>query len=337
MARLGPKDSLRFVIFNIGDNDERAVRAWLKGALPPETYASIWKVSVVQHASGRPRADLWIRREVGEGLKRTITMAFRGERRPAVRTVLKRFLHKNKLKGGFPWFWRMDFFRPWRDREVRPVQQMEPRVAYTSIATWNVNGYHNKSEIIEDMLNREKVAICALQETLVGAASRPIRPKGYTSYSSPWEVGFRGHAVIVDNRLSSYRIPHDEKWLIHVKISNWRLDGVNPVFIHVLAVYFPSGGNFRGARSGKLKALNRIVGEISKKHPTDLILALGDWNMSYSDISNRLFTTRSRLIALQTSGSNISRFPVRGSPSAIDHMLGDGRIYNCFRKPIVRR
>lgn len=78
MRNLRPEDSLRFVIFNIGDNEEVAVRAWLKGALPWEMYAAVVKVSVVKNASRFPRADLWIRREVGEGLKRTIMEAFRG-------------------------------------------------------------------------------------------------------------------------------------------------------------------------------------------------------------------------------------------------------------------
>ena len=339
MRRLRPDETLRFVIFNIADNDERAVRAWLKGALPPEMYASILKVSVVQNTSRNPRADLWIRREIGEGLKRTIMEAFRGERRPAVRTVLRRFLKEGKLQGKFPWYWRMDFFRSWRDRTGGAPKRpdLTPREPCTTIATWNVNGYHSKSALIEDMLKREKVAVCAIQETLVAASSRPIRPKGYTVYCSPWEEGFRGHALIVDNRLPCYRIPHDEKWIIHVKISNWRLDGTTPRFIHVLAVYFPSGGNFRGARSAKIRRLNAIVDEIAKKHPDDLILALGDWNMTSADISNRLASSRSRLSAMQTSGSNISRIPVRGSPSAIDHFVGDSRIYSCFRKPVVIR
>ncbi|KAI8968070.1 hypothetical protein BD414DRAFT_471503 [Trametes punicea] len=283
-------------------------------------YESILKVTVVQHVSGRPRADLWIRREIGEGLKRTITLAFRGEQRPTVRTVLKRFLPKKKRDSAFPWYWRMDYFRPWRDRMVKPrTVNAEPREVYQAIATWNVNGYHAKSELIADMLNREKVAVGALQETLVAATSSPIRIKGFVTYSSPWEEGFRGHAVVVDDRLSSYRIPHDEKWLIHVKISNWRLDGTNPQFVHVFAVYFPSGGNFRRARTAKMRRLNEMVDKVLRKHPSDMVLALGDWNMSFSDISNRLFTTRSRLIALQTSGSNISRFPVRGAPLNSEH------------------
>ncbi|KAJ8456384.1 hypothetical protein ONZ51_g12159 [Trametes cubensis] len=336
LGELRREETARFVIFNIGDDDAIAVRGWLKAAIP-DRYDQIQRVEIVTHVSGQRRADLWVRRELGDGLKRSVLAAFKDGRSPHVRKVLRTMMATCRGRSKFPWYWRIDVYRPWRDRQkskARPDTVL--REECRNILTWNVNGFHSKSEEIEDALKAEKVAICAIQETLVSASSRPIRPQGYTAYSAPWEEGFRGQVVLVDSRLPSYRIPHAEPWLVHVKISNWRC-GETIRALHILAVYLPSGGNFRGARTKKIRHVNDIAAKIFEKHPSDLIIGLGDWNMSFANLNKRLHKGASVLAGLKTCGSDLSRWPTRGRPKDLDHFIGKDGTREWFKKPKVLR
>jgi len=99
-------------------------------------------------------------------------------------------------------------------------------------------------------LIEEKVAVLALQETLVGRAHYPIQMSGYRVYQSAAEEDFRGTAVLIDEKLASYEVPHGLNWLIHVKVfgyAGWS----GPT--HVLGVYLKSGGNHRRARGTPCK------------------------------------------------------------------------------------
>jgi exonuclease III len=74
--------------------------------------------------------------------------------------------------------------------------------------TVNINGFHRKSHQLHDLLLKEKAAFCVLQETLVKDRHYPITVPGFTAYSSPAKDGFRGLAILVDNRYPSYEVPH---------------------------------------------------------------------------------------------------------------------------------
>jgi exonuclease III len=118
------------------------------------------------------------------------------------------------------------------------------------VLTLNVNGFHSKKIQIAELLENERVAVCAIQETLVSATQYPPVLAGYNSYMVPWQEGFRGMAVLVDDRLASYEIPHGKeqlkgyRFLLHVKVSG--LSALRP--IHFIGCYLPSGGSYRAER-----------------------------------------------------------------------------------------
>ncbi|RDX40590.1 DNase I-like protein, partial [Lentinus brumalis] len=332
------KTSVRFVIFNTGDADERTVWEWLQGCLTDELLGAIISIKKVTHMSGAPRMDLWTRPELGEVLKRNITESRKEDNTPNLRSVLKRCLNYWNRRSKFPWSWRVDVYRPWRDRARTPAVVDEPtRDDYTAMMTWNINGFHSKEEVVKQALFTQKVAICVLQETLVSDTSKPIRVDGYSVFCEPRRTGFRGMAVLVDNRLPAYRIPHEEPWLIHVKVSHWRHAKEAHVGIHILGVYFPSGGNYKGKRTVKLKELSKLSKELAAKNPRDLIVALGDLNMPFEGVAKRMSKYNAAIHGLETVGSRLSCFPIRGKPADLDHMLGNLPVHRWFRKPRVMR
>ncbi|KAL6308741.1 Endonuclease/exonuclease/phosphatase, partial [Sparassis latifolia] len=330
-------DTARFVIFNTGETTVPQAWRLLQGCLDKGFLDSIVSIARVTHASKRPRLDLFVRRELGDALKRNIREVYR-DVTPVMRVVLKRHLSYWDRRLKFPWDWRIDVYKPWRDRQSLPTPiTQEAREEYTSIMTWNVNGFHSKIIEIEDALRTERVAVCAIQETLVNSGAKPLIIQGYNSYTVPWEEGFRGQAVLIDNRLPSYRVPHEEPWLLHVKISHWRhASGANKV-LHIMGVYFPSGGNYRGSRRKKVQRLVQITNEIFEEKPTDIVVVLGDYNMAFDKLSRYLNNCDNIITGIHTRGSNFSRFPVRGGPSDLDHIVGSPDVYTFFRRPRVLR
>ena len=100
--------------------------------------------------------------------------------------------------------------------KLTPPQMLQKNL--TAVATWNINGFWSKSNEVKDLLVMEKVAVLALQETLVGRTHYPIQMGGYRVYQSAVEEEFRGIAMLVDKRLASYEVPHGLNWMIHVKV-----------------------------------------------------------------------------------------------------------------------
>jgi len=99
-------------------------------------------------------------------------------------------------------------WQSWRDRRkspAKPIPSQKLRINLTAIATWNINGFWSKNEEVRDLLIEEKVAVLALQETLVGRAHYPIQMSGYRVYQSAAEEDFRGTAVLIDEKLASYK------------------------------------------------------------------------------------------------------------------------------------
>ena len=341
-AALRRDETARFVLFNTGEVDKPSLWRAFNNA-SPDLARSIVRIELKTLASGGQRADLWIRKELGDALKRSVLAAAKDYKSPkfcsALRYLRLHDLPRDNPRALFPWWWRIDVYRPWRDR-VKPKATAEqvPRDVFRTIATWNVNGYHSKSDEICEMLKEQRVAVAAIQETLVGASSKPIRPKGYKVYASPWEEGFRGQVVLVDDRLSSYRIPREEPWLIHVKISNWKC-GERIIGLHILAVYLPSGGNYRGSRTRKVEYVSKVAAEILRKHPKDYIVGLGDWNTSFSRLNKRLAKARSVLTGVKTTGSCHSRWPAKknGKAKDLDHFIGSIGTHSLFKPPRVWR
>ncbi|KAJ3013646.1 hypothetical protein NUW54_g1530 [Trametes sanguinea] len=332
------RDTVRLVIFNIGDTTVPAAWEWLQGCLDEASLRAIVLIRKVTHVSNKPRFDLWVRPELGETLKRNIRNAYKGLISPTMRTVLKRHLAYWNRRSKFPWSWRIDVYKPWRDRRLAASKPaVTTRNETEAIMTWNINGLHAKMLQVRNALATQKVAICVLQETLVSAASPPIRVDGYTAFNVPWSEGFRGLTVLVDNRIPAYRVLHDEPWLIHIRVANWRHTEQTHKGMHIVGLYFPSGGNFRGERAKKLKHVAKLVDKLQRKHPEDIVMALGDLNTPFDTVNTRLNRWHSSIRGLTTTGSNLSRFPARGKASDLDHIMGNDEALRWFRPPRVLR
>jgi exonuclease III len=112
----------------------------------------------------------------------------------------------------------------------------------TNISTWNINGFWSKIKQVENFVDSEKVAILALQETLVKTSHYAMRLEGYRIFRSNAEEDFRGIATLVEESLAAYEVPHGKNWIVHVKIFGYA-DWPGPT--HIMNVYLKSGGNCR--------------------------------------------------------------------------------------------
>ena len=84
------------------------------------------------------------------------------------------------------------------------------------------------------------MAVLCLQETLVRASHYSIQLKGYRCFWSTAEEDFHRMATLVDETLAAYKVPHNENWLIHVKVFGY-MGWSGPT--HILNMYLKSGGN----------------------------------------------------------------------------------------------
>jgi hypothetical protein len=91
-------------------------------------------------------------------------------------------------------------------------------------------------------MDLEKVAILALQETLMKMSHYAMRLERYRIFHSNAEEDFRGIATLVEKSLEAYKVPHDKNWIVHVKIFGYA-DWPGPT--HVMNVYLKSEGNYR--------------------------------------------------------------------------------------------
>ncbi|KZP03398.1 DNase I-like protein, partial [Athelia psychrophila] len=341
-------DCRRLVIFNT--NSMTVAQAWneLKAILNDESFSAIKKMSRVSNGKHRPRLDLWVNDDAALSLIRVIHTMTRN-RTYKVAEVFKGSGSglKGRGRGSATSGWRVSLWQSWRDRNVEPPEEdhtpsivsnvsasKRPRCTKISFASWNVNGFRSKKIQVEDMVHREKVAVLALQETLVEQKQYPVIIDGYNTYAVPKQEGFRGQALLVDNDLSSYELPHDEsKHWIHVKVSG--LLGVQGP-VNVFAGYLPSGGAYAGERTRLFNYLLLRCENILKKEPGALILVMGDLNRRSGPVDKAL-RKRYALTRYDPTGSDFTRWPLRGKPSSLDHMLVSPRVTSHFKRPRVLR
>jgi exonuclease III len=201
-------------------------------------------------------------------------------------------------------------------RNVPPIVR---RSLPTGLATWNINGFWSKKPQIVDFLYKEKVAVLALQETLVARAHYSIRVNGYRCYSVMAEEGFRGTALLVENNYASYEVPHGLRWMTHVKVFGYAGES-GPT--HFFNVYLKSGGNFRLERRQAFTTIAKEVSDILNRKAGSRIIVMGDLNMTREEVHKAL--KRAHCTSLNVThirGSTWSRFPINGAPRDLDHIL----------------
>lgn len=332
----------RLVIFNTKRYSVPEVWSELRAVLDEALFAAIFKLQKVTHLNRHPRIDMWVLREAAASLVRVLHTMTRERDHTFVEVLKEAGFTPNTARLTVVSGWRVALWRPWRDRHAI-VSPMEPtndqsRKVNNNIATLNVNGFAKKAEQVLDFVNTENVAVLALQETLVSDRSYPVRIEGYNTYAVPWQEGFRGHALLIDDRLPSYEIPHaaieGNRCLLHVKVSGLRNLG-RPA--HCVGVYLPSGGNYAALRTALVRSIFGLCNDILKREPGALVVFLGDFNMDGKSLDNRCRRKAAMLSRLQPVGASQTRFPVRGRGRDIDHLMVSPGMAAVLRPPRVMR
>ena len=128
--------------------------------------------------------------------------------------------------------------------------------------------------------------------------------------------------TLVDNKLSSYEVPHRLSWLIHVKVFRY-VGWSGPT--HILNVYLKSGGNFRQKQGDCLEAVKKIINDAKKQNPESHFVVLGDMNEDGLQVYKHLRSRKEMnlLTIAPIVGSVFTRFPVKGRKQSLDHILLD--------------
>ena len=320
---------VRVCIFNVGSTSVAEAWSELFAMLPWAEYQQIVKLQRVTNASTHPRIDMWVRGDLGASLVRELREMTRG-RTPSFVRSLQRTARLKDYRSLVCSGWRFAIWQSWRDRRAQSDPQPTRKIvkAFPSgirLATLNVNGFPSKREQVFEFLENERITVCALQETLVSATQYPIRVPGFRTYAKDWQEGFRGQAVLVSSDLPSYEVPHAKesllgyKYLLHVKVAS--IPGIPgpPRSLHFVGVYLPSGGNMRAERTLGFKALAHMYDGIMRNENGALVVTMGDFNAPPLVCQRRLGAVS--LGHHLPVGSSVSRFPTRGTPASLDHML----------------
>ena len=234
--------------------------------------------------------------------------------------------------------WRVALWQPWRERRVEPAKTTPPKrqLNLAAAATWNINGFWAKQGEVSVFLREQKVAVLALQETLVTAKHYVVRMEGYKCYQSNAEEDFRGCAMLVDSELASYKVPHGLRWLTHVKVFGYA--GWNGP-THFFSVYLKSGGNHRRNREEALEELKAIVNRTLNNTNDFRVIVLGDFNEETDKVMRHLSRgpRPNNLVPAAVVGSDSSCFPVVGRVRSLDHFLLNDLAKTSFRCARVHR
>lgn len=325
------------MIFNVGSISVADAWKELNELLNPEVRKGIKSLQKVRPKNRTPRLDLTVTMDVASVLKRTVRSMT--ERRTAkfVRAIRELMVDNAEWRTRPVGLWRIDLWKAWRDR---PTVARAPALAVPQshwrdhVATLNVNGLAKKQLEALEFMTTQQISICALQETLISSRASPVRMQGYRSYTQHWGDGFRGQMLLVREHLSSYEVGREAQLYIHIKVSG--LPGVAKP-LHVIAVYMPSGGLYRGERTQRIKKVLALNRKILDENPGAPVMVLGDWNMTPQELGAKLETDLTGLRILRPVGSALSRFPTRGRPGAIDHMVVSAGAQAILRRPRINR
>jgi exonuclease III len=325
----------KFVLYNVGELSARQVWEELRAFLNPEMLKGIKAVKKVNPKHRPSRMDLYVHNSVSAGLKRTVRSMTK-DRTPKFVDATQDWVPEGVKRRARPLSqWRIDLWKGWRDRpELKSTTTETIPQKHNHIVSLNINGLASKKLELIDLLEREQISICALQETLVSAKAYQVNIPGYVTYTQHWCEGFRGQAILVKNHLSSYEVGRQDKHYLHVKVNG--LPGVEQP-VHIIALYLPSGGNFRRKRREYIRKVLVLNREILDNQPGAPIIILGDWNMTPDNVSKELEPDITGLRLYKTKGSPLSRFPKNTCPKAIDHMVVSDGAVSVLKRPRVFR
>jgi hypothetical protein len=145
--------------------------------------------------------------------------------------------------------------------------------------------------------------------------------KEYRCYQSPVEEDFRGIALLVNQRLSSYKVPCGINWLTHIKVFSYA-QWAGP--LHIMGIYLKLRENHRCARGELLATVKRLVNQVLTRDEGAKIIVLGDFNEKVPKVMRHFgYSERvTPLATVQVAGSTLTRIPNRGGQrQALDHIL----------------
>jgi exonuclease III len=298
---------VRFCLFNTGRLTTREVWNVMRKRLTPETLDGLVRVKSIQQPNGNPRTDIWVEARVATQFPKAMYL-----RAPQRRRGVKIDNRMPLYKLGMFWIpnsetkrWRIAHYTKWVDRHpervtVKPVPR---QIALTSVLTYNVNGWNGKKLEVITLMAAVRAGIVAIQETLLSEDNYRMHVPGYTVYERMKSKNFRGQALLISQQYSSYEVSTSkENYFIHVKVSGFR--GKEPW--HIIAIYYPSGGNYRKERT---KCLNRVLSEYSQiitKDPEAKVLILGDHNIKREELTSRIKPAKTGLKCLSVKGSALT-------------------------------
>lgn len=301
------QEPVRFCMFNTGCMRKTEFWDFLKVRLTPETLQGVLKVQAVRQPNRTCRMDFWVQASSAMGMKQALYLGSR-QRRLGVRKDLRmplyhltEFWKPNKEMSR----WRLDVFRPWRDRAPHFVAPKSVRIKRPKLglATLNANGLHAKLPEFTNFVHERRIGIMAVQETLMGRNHYRLQVPGYEVFVRPKERGFRGQALLIDKLYPAFEVgTGGENFLIHVKVAG--MSGEQPW--HVLSIYLPSGGNCRSERTKCLNKMLREYKDIVDAEPFAAVVIMGDFNMQRRELSKRIKTDRTGLECLNVKGSGLT-------------------------------
>ena len=280
-------------MFNTGPMPLAQFQHFLIECLQYEVYIRVCKIKTIRQPNGNVRTDFWVTKSTAGGMKDALYMKAhhcwkemkRGHRIPLFE--LKDWWLPNKDVA----HWRLDRFRTWRDRSIA---KKKPKPIHESpitrgIMTLNVNGLRNKHSDLVKFIHVSKLAIVAIQETLIGANQYPLTMPGYEVFTCPHQDGFRGQALIIDKCYLAFEVGvMDSRNMIHICVAGlprkktW----------HFILVYFPLGGWNRSKRTDCLKLVLQEYWDILKKDPSTTVVILGDFNKKKMELVKGLKTKK---------------------------------------------
>lgn len=294
----------RYCVFNIGHISKSGFWDVLKSRLSPEILDGVIRVENVCQPNGRKRMDMWVASRVASRIKTALYLDANA-RRNGVTTCFAypmRRLEGIWLPNKATRHWRIDVYRSKRDRDLtpRPIQCLRMEEPRRAIATFNINGIWNRKIAVENFLKKFDIGIFAVQETLIDCNQYALRFPGYEVYERSKTKNFRGQALAIHRSYTSYEVgkaEHDS--LIHVRVVG--LTTGTPW--HVIAVYMPSGGNYRSSKTACFGQLLNEVKAILDKEPLARIVILGDFNEKREALRRRIKEEKTGLSILPIRGS----------------------------------
>lgn len=318
----GMSRTTRFCMFNVGQTTRKEFWDIIKDRMTLEMLNGVVRVEAVLQPNRKRRIDFWVRASVASKVKSALYMTAR-QRRVGTTVDFKypmRELKEIWSPNGKTKHWRLDVYKEWRERPAQPrtvmktYQQLPPK----GIVTFNVNGLKGKMAEVRNFLTEHDVGIVALQETLIDENQYQLSIPGYEAFLKRRTKKFRGHALLVSTRLRAYIVGNiDEDAIIHVKVAGL-IEG-QPC--HVIAVYFPSGGNYRAERTRCMNATLREYKKLREKEPNAKVLIMGDWNMKRARLMEKIKTPRTGLECVPIRGSGLTFHRRSTKWSDIDSMV----------------